>query len=67
MWRTSSSERTLKGAEAKLFAEALWDFIDETNLSQHGDYVLGVHVFDNLTYGQKICALSIVGKGEGTK
>ena len=40
MWRTSSGERTLKGAEAKVFAEALWEFIDETNLGPDDDYVL---------------------------
>jgi len=63
MWRTSEGERILQGAEALLFAEALWDLIDETNLSDDNDYVLGIHSFDRLTYGQKISALSIVGKG----
>jgi len=63
MWRTSSGERTLEGAEAKVFAEVLWDFLDEINLGPDDDYILGVNVFDRLTYGQKISALSIVGKG----
>jgi len=63
MWRTSSGERTLEGAEAKVFAEVLWDFLDEINLGPDDDYVLGVNIFDRLTYGQKISALSIVGKG----
>jgi len=62
MWRTSSGDRILQGSEAKLFAEILWDLIDESNLSDH-DYSLGIHLFDRLTYGQKISALSIIGKG----
>ena len=63
MWRTSSGDRTFQGTEAKVFAEALWEFIDEINLGPDNDYILGVNVFDRLTYGQKISALSIVGKG----
>lgn len=58
MWRTSSGERTLDGAEAKVFAEALWEFIDEADR-----YPYDIHVFENLTYGQKVSALSIIGKG----
>ena len=63
MWDTSCSKRTLKGIEANLFAETLWDLIDEMNLNADNDYVLGVHVFDKLTYGQQISVLSIVGNG----
>lgn len=63
MWRTSSNERTLAGAEAILFAESLLDLLEETNLSNDcdDDYLLGVSPFDNLTYGQKISVLSTVG------
>ena len=63
MWDTSCGKRTLKDIEATLFAETLWDLIDETNLNDEDDYILGVHVFDKLTYGQKISVLSIVGNG----
>ena len=63
MWDTSCGKRMLDGVEATLFAETLWDLIDETNLNSENDYILGVHVFDKLTYGQKISVLSIVGNG----
>lgn len=26
MWHTNAEDRTLEGAEARLFAEALWDY-----------------------------------------
>ena len=29
MWHTNCGDRTLEGAEARLFAEALWDFVSE--------------------------------------
>ena len=29
MWHTDCGDRTLDGAEARLFAEALWDFVSE--------------------------------------
>ena len=63
MWRTSSGDRILEGAEAKVFAEALWEFIDEANVNPYDDDEFGIPVFDRLTYGQKVSALSIVGKG----
>ena len=63
MWDTSCGKRILDGIEANLFAETLWDLIDETNLNADNDYILGVDVFDKLTYGQKISVLSIVGNG----
>ena len=63
MWWTSNGERILEGAEAKVFAEALWDLLDESNLNEFDDYHLGVKAFDQLTYGQKVSVLSIVGNG----
>jgi hypothetical protein len=63
MWRTSCGERTLEGAEAKLFAKVLSDLLDEVNLNKSDDYELGVNVFDSLTYGQKVSVLSTVGNG----
>ena len=63
MWRTSCGERTLEGAEANVFAEALWSLLDEVSLSESDDCELGVSAFDGLTYGQKVSVLSIVGKG----
>jgi hypothetical protein len=58
MWNTSCGDRTLDGAEARLFAEALWDFVCELELDE-GDYDVGLKVFDRLTYGQKVSLLSI--------
>jgi len=62
MWWTEYGKCILEGAEAKVFVEALLDLLDESNLSkQFDDYNLGVDVFDNLTYGQKISVLAIIG------
>ena len=63
MWRTSCGDRTLEGAEAKLFAESLWDLIEVSNLDECDDYQVGIKVFDRLTYGQKVSVLSIIGNG----
>ncbi len=62
MWHTNNGDRTLDGAEARLFAEALWDFVFELEVDE-GDYDVGLEVFDRLTYGQKVSLLSIIGNG----
>ena len=62
MWHTNCGDRTLDGAEVRLFAEALWDFVQELELAE-GDYNVGLDVFDRLTYGQKVSLLSIIGDG----
>ena len=62
MWHTNCGDRTLEGAEARLFAEALWDFVSELELDE-GDYEVGLEVFDRMTYGQKVSVLSIIGAG----
>jgi len=61
MWRTQDGERTLVGAEARLFAECLWDLISEGNLDEQEDYELGIAVFDSLSYPQQIAVLHEVG------
>jgi len=63
MWRTRYGERTLEGAKAVLFAEALSSLLDEAIAEELDLYDLGVECFDNLTFGQKISVLSIIGKG----
>jgi len=62
MWHTNAGDRTLDGAEARLFAEALWDFVEKLELVE-GDYDVRLRVFDRLTYGQKVSLLSIIGNG----
>ena len=62
MWHTGNGDRVLEGAEARLFAEALWDFITELEADE-GECDVGIAVFDRLTYGQKISLLSIIAKG----
>ena len=62
MWHTDCGDRTLEGAEARLFAETLWDFVQELEVDE-GDYDVGLEVFDRLTYGQKVYLLSIIGDG----
>ncbi len=63
MWRTGYGERTLQGAEAVVFAEALLSLLDEAVQDQFDDYQLGINCFDNLTYGQQISVLGIIGSG----
>ena len=63
MWRTENEERILEGVEAKLFAETLLSLLDEPFLNELDEYPLGIKAFDNLTYGQKIYALSIIANG----
>ena len=62
MWHTNCGDRTLEGAEAKLFAEALWDFVQKLGLDE-GNFDVGLEVFDRLTYGQKVYLLSVIGNG----
>jgi hypothetical protein len=63
VWCTAYGERTLKGAEAILFAETLLDIVDEIRLCRFYNYYTGVEVFDRLTFGQKISVLAIIGNG----
>jgi hypothetical protein len=63
MWHTSHGGRTLCGAEARLFAKALLSLLDEAHTDQLYDYDLDLPCFDNLTYGQKVSVLSIIGNG----
>ena len=57
MWHTNCGDRTLEGVEAKLFAEELWDFVQELEVDE-GDYDVGLEVFDRLTCSQKASLLS---------
>jgi hypothetical protein len=63
MWRTSCGERVLSGAEAKVFAEALLNLLDEVTDYDFEDYELGIKCFDTLTFGQKIYVLATIGNG----
>jgi hypothetical protein len=62
MWHTNNGDRTLEGAEARLFAETLWNFVSELE-GVEGDYGISLRVFDRLTYGQKASMLSTIGAG----
>ena len=53
MWHTDCGDRTLGGAEARLFAEALWDFVSELEVNE-GAYNVSPDVFDRLRYGQNL-------------
>ncbi len=63
MWRTSAGNRSLHGAEARLFAEAILSLLDEAQSDQLYDYDLGLRCFDTLTYGQKVSVLATIGNG----
>lgn len=59
MYRTSSGDRILLGAERHLFLESLGMMVD--NLSD-GDCEFGVQVFDDLQRGQKLYSLYRAGR-----
>jgi hypothetical protein len=63
MWRTQYGDRTLEGAEAVLFAETLSSLLDEATSGTVDDYEIGIECFDNLTFGQRVSVLSIIGNG----
>jgi len=63
MWRTQYGDRTLEGAESVLFAEALYSLLDEATSGTVDDYEIGIECFDNLTFGQRVSVLSIIGNG----
>ena len=62
MWRTDPSDRILEGAEAKVFANALLNLLDEFDFCDF-EYELGIKCFDTLTVGQKIYVLATIGNG----
>ncbi len=62
VWRTDPSDRILEGAEAKVFAKALLNLLDEFDFCDF-EYDLGIKCFDTLTVGQKISVLSTIGNG----
>ena len=59
MYRTSQGERTLRGAECRLFAKSLGMVVDYLS---GGDYEAGVTLFDDLQRNQKIAVLLGVSK-----
>jgi len=61
MWQTQEGDRALVGLEGRLFADGLWDLIEDRNLSKWEDYELGIRIFDSLTYPQQIAVLHQVG------
>jgi hypothetical protein len=63
MWRTECGVRILKGAEARVFAEALSGLLDEAIQGTLDDYELGIRCFDDLTFGQKSSVLSTISNG----
>jgi hypothetical protein len=58
--RTSCGGRTLKGAEARLFAETLLSLLDEEDSLQSADCPLGIECYDNLDYGQRVLVLATI-------
>lgn len=63
MWRTSCGVRVLSGAEAKLFAEAFLNLLDDAYVFQFEDYEFGIETFDSLTFGQKMYVLMTIANG----
>jgi hypothetical protein len=63
MWRTQFGDRTLEGTEAVLFAKALSSMLDEATSGTLDDYEIGIECFDNLTFGQRVSVISIIGNG----
>ena len=63
MWRTGCGDRTLDGDEAILFAKALSSLLNEAMMGTLDYYTFYIESFDNLTFGQRISVLSIIGNG----
>ncbi|HUU15876.1 MAG TPA: hypothetical protein VMW72_01900 [Sedimentisphaerales bacterium] len=63
MWRTQIGDRILDGAEAILFAKALSSLLNEAIMGTLEDYKFYIESFDNLTFGQRISVLAIIGNG----
>ena len=64
MWRTESGDRILCGAEWDVFREGLsglWDVIDEAHEADD-THALGIQLFDELQYNQKLAMLVFVGE-----
>ena len=63
MWNTSQGKRTLKGAEAALFAEGLLTLLDDSSVWEFEDYPMGIKAYDTLTPGQQVSALRTIANG----
>ena len=63
MWNTPTGKRTLKGAEAALFAEGLLTLIDDSSVWDFEDYPMGIKAYDDLTPGQQVSALWTIAHG----
>lgn len=63
MWRTEQGERVLESPEAKLFSFSLLDILGNVISDEDEIFETEVGLFDRLTVGQKVSALSIVANG----
>jgi hypothetical protein len=63
MWNTATGKRTLKGAEAALFAEGVLTLIDDSSVWDFEDYPMGIKAYDTLTPGQMVSVLWTVAQG----
>ena len=63
MWRTECGDRILDSAEAILFAKALSSLLNEATMGTLDYYKFYIESFDNLTFGQRISVLAIIGNG----
>ena len=63
MWRIQIGDRMLDNAEAVLFAKALSSLLSEAIMGTLEIYEFNIESFNNLTIGQRISVLSIIGNG----
>jgi hypothetical protein len=63
MWHTPKGERTLKGAEAALFREALGTLVDQIRIDDEEFWQSSISLFDSLSHQQKLAVLALVGAG----
>lgn len=61
MWRTPAGDRTLQGAEAALFKEALGNLVDMVSDDEEGMWEFNAPPFDALQPNQKLALLAQVG------
>lgn len=60
MWWESNGERVLRGEEGFLSAECVDDFLEAICVRERAEYRVGLQIFDSLSYGQMIGALSLI-------
>lgn len=60
MWHTSEGDRILTGSEARLFRSAVLHLVEQIKDEPDDPWICGIHLFDELTWSQKLAVLESV-------